>query len=102
VGTWEKEEWGRIGIEMFYTGHQRLKDNPYRRESVPYLHIGILVERRIGPFRFFINAESLANVRQTKYDRLLRPQRSFDGQWTVDQWAPLDGRVVNGGFRLRL
>ena len=30
VGTWEKEEWGRIGIEMFYTGRQRLDENPYR------------------------------------------------------------------------
>jgi len=42
----------------------------------------------------------LANVRQTKYDPLLRAQRSFVGQWTVDQWAPLDGRVINGGLRL--
>jgi hypothetical protein len=24
----------------------------------------------------------------------------FDGYWTVDAWAPLDGRVINGGMRL--
>jgi outer membrane receptor for ferrienterochelin and colicins len=99
VGTWEKEEWGRIGIEMFYTGHQRLEDNPYRAQSVAYTLFGILVERRLGSLRLFINGENLTNVRQTKYDPLLRPVPSFDGQWTVDQWAPLDGRVINGGLR---
>ena len=90
---------GRVGIEMFYTGRQRLDENPYRQDSVPYWLFGMLVERRFGPLRVFVNAENLANVRQTKYDRLLRPQRSFDGQWTVDEWAPLDGRVINGGLR---
>jgi len=25
---------------------------------------------------------------------------SFEGQWTVGQWAPLDGRVINPGIRL--
>ena len=99
VGTWEKEGIGRVGIEMFYTGRQRLDENPYRQDSVPYWLFGMLVERRFGPLRVFVNAENLANVRQTKYDRLLRPQRSFDGQWTVDEWAPLDGRVINGGLR---
>jgi len=24
-----------------------------------------------------------------------------DGRWTVDAWAPLDGRVLNGGIRLK-
>ncbi len=26
---------------------------------------------------------------------------SIDGRWTVDAWAPLDGRVLNGGIRLK-
>jgi outer membrane receptor for ferrienterochelin and colicins len=101
VGTWEKEDWGRVGIEGFYTGRQRLEDNPYRNNSVPYWLFGLLVERHMGPLRLFINAENLGDVRQTKYNRLLRPQRSFDGEWTVDQWAPLDGRVINGGIRFQ-
>src|SRR5947207_1728054 len=36
VGTWEREAWGRIGIDAFYTGVQTLDDNPYRRSHVPY------------------------------------------------------------------
>jgi len=52
-------------------------------------------------FRLFINAENLANVRQTRWEPLVLPTRGVDGRWTVDAWAPLDGRVFNGGIRLR-
>jgi iron complex outermembrane receptor protein len=100
VGMWEKEDSGRIGIEVFYTGRQQLDDNPYREQSRPYWILGILAERRIGPVRLFINGENLTNTRQTRYDRLLRPQQHRDGRWTVDAWAPLEGRVINGGVRL--
>jgi iron complex outermembrane receptor protein len=100
VGTWEKEGRGRLGLEIFYTGQQRLDNNPYRTMSIPYWVFGFLAERRLGPVRFFVNAENLGNVRQTRYDRLVRQQRDFQGRWTVDAWAPLDGRVINGGVRL--
>ena len=100
VGTWEREQQWRVGIEMFYTGRQRLEDNPFRNNSVPYHVFGILVERYFGPLRIFLNGEDLKNVRQTRYDPLLRSQPNFDGRWTVDEWAPLEGRVINGGFRI--
>src|SRR5881397_278568 len=99
VGTWERERKGRIGFELFYTGRQRLEDNPYRAESVPYWIFGMLVERRFGPARVFVNAENLLNIRQTRYDPLLRAQQNFDGRWTVDAWTLLEGRVVNAGLR---
>ena len=28
------------------------------------------------------------------------PAARRDGRWTVDAWAPLDGRVINGGLRV--
>ena len=99
VGTWERERKARIGFELFYTGRQRLEDNPYRAESVPYWIFGMLVERRFGPARVFVNAENLLNIRQTRYDPLLRAQQNFDGRWTVDAWTLLEGRVVNAGLR---
>jgi hypothetical protein len=46
------------------------------------------------------NGENLTGGRQTRWDPLLRPAVSADGRWTVDAWAPLDGRVINGGIRL--
>jgi iron complex outermembrane receptor protein len=100
VGMWESEERGRIGVELFYTGRQRLDENPFREVSRPYWIVGLLAERRFGPVRLFVNGENLTNTRQTRYDRLVRPQRHRDGRWTVDAWAPLEGRVVNGGLRV--
>jgi len=100
VGMWEKEDVARIGIECYYTGWQELEVNPYRSRSEPYVLVGALAERRFGHFRLFINAENLTNVKQTTWDPLIRPSQGPDGRWTVDAWAPLDGRVINGGLRL--
>jgi iron complex outermembrane receptor protein len=99
VAMWENEERGRAGVEAYFTGRQHLEDNPFRDESVAYLLFGALVERRIGPVRLFINAENIGGVRQTHWDPLVRPSQAADGRWTVDAWAPLDGRVINGGVR---
>jgi iron complex outermembrane receptor protein len=99
VGMWEREGKGRIGIECYVTGAQALEDNPYRSVSRPYVVIGLLVEHRIGPVRVFVNGENLTGVKQTNWDPLIRPTRASDGRWTVDAWAPLDGRNVNGGVR---
>ena len=101
VGMWEKEKVGRIGVESYYTGEQRLEDNPFRTESKPYVLFGFLAEHPIGPLSLFVNMENLTNVHQTRWDPLLRPDRAVDGRWTVDAWAPLDGRVLNGGVRLK-
>jgi len=101
VGMWEKEKVGRFGIESYYTGDQRLEDNPFRTESKPYVLFGFLAEHPVGPFKLFVNMENLTNVHQTRWDPLLRPDRAVDGRWTVDAWAPLDGRVLNGGLRLK-
>jgi len=100
TGMWERENWGRIGVECYLTGGQRLEDNPYLTESAPYVLFGGLVERRVGRLRLYVNAENLANVRQTDWSPLLRSVRAVDGRWTVDAWAPLDGRVINGGVRV--
>jgi outer membrane receptor for ferrienterochelin and colicins len=100
VGMWEVEDAGRLGLELYYTGRQRLEQNPYRDQSRPYLVVGLLVEKPVGRVRAFVNAENLTDVRQTRWDSLLRPSRGVDGRWTVDAWAPLDGRVFNGGVRI--
>jgi len=102
VGMWEKEDVGRIGIEWYYTGRQPLEENPYRQVSEPYMILGLLAEKQFGRVRLFINGENLTDVRQTRWDPLLRPSRAVDGRWTVDAWAPLEGRNINGGLRLSL
>jgi outer membrane receptor for ferrienterochelin and colicins len=100
VGMWEREGRGRVGLEWYYTGRQRLDADPFRDVSRAYSVFGALVERRVGRYRLFVNAENLANVRQTDWEPLLRRSRGVDGRWTVDAWAPLDGRTINGGVRV--
>jgi outer membrane receptor for ferrienterochelin and colicins len=99
--AWELGDLWRFGVEWYYTGRQRLDANPYRSESAPYHVFGLLASRRVGRAVLFINGENLTDIKQTDWDPLLRPSRAVDGRWTVDAWAPLDGRAINGGVRLR-
>ena len=100
VGMWEKEGVARFGVECYYTGQQRLEYNPYRAFSSPYVIFGAMGERKVAAHvKLFLNLENLGNVRQSRWDPLLLPSRAVDGRWTVDAWAPLDGRVINGGVR---
>ncbi len=101
VAMWERHGEFRLGLEMYYTGEQRVEDSPYRTVSKPYLDVGILGEITIGPASWFINAENILNVRQTREEPLLLPQRAPDGQWTTDIWSRNDGFVLNGGVRLK-
>ena len=101
VGMWEREDVGRVGVEFYYTGVQRLEENPYRTSSRPYVIVGLLAERQFGWLRLFVNGENLTGIRQTRWDPLVRPMRAPDGRWGVDAWAPLEGRNVNGGIRVQ-
>jgi outer membrane receptor for ferrienterochelin and colicins len=98
VGMWEKDVW-RAGVEYYFTGAQRLEANPYRSRSKAYSILGFLAERRFGRYKVFLNAENLTGVRQTRHDPLVLPAQAIDGRWTVDAWAPLDGRTFNFGVR---
>ncbi len=99
--AWDNDETGtRVGIEAFYTGLQSLEHDPYRTTSRPYTTIGVLVSQQIGPALLYLNGENLTDVRQTRYDPLLLPTPGEGGRWTTDQWAPLEGRLVNLGVRI--
>jgi outer membrane receptor for ferrienterochelin and colicins len=63
--------------------------------------VGLLAEKQFGRVRLFVNGENLTGVRQTRWDPLLLQTRAVDGRWTVDAWAPLEGRNINGGLRVR-
>ena len=92
----------RMGIELFYTGAQALEDNPFRFRGAPYLMAGGLLDVALSPrLRVFFNAENLTDVRQTANERLVRPTQDVSGRWTVDAWAPIEGRTINAGMRLK-
>ena len=91
---------GRIGMEVFFTGEQRLDANPYRTTSEHYTVLNLLGEYRISHLRVFVNGQNLTDVHQTHWDPIARPSQDVDGRWTVDAWAPLAGRVINFGIRI--
>lgn len=101
VAMWEDHDRGRVGLEIYYTGTQSLEDNPYRTEGKAYFEIGLLGEIVLDRYRIFLNLENILDVRQTRKDPLVRPDRAPDGRWTVDAWAPLEGFVANAGVRMR-
>jgi len=97
---WNIEGHGRLGVEVFYTGRQALRDSAFRTRTPSYVLWGIIGEWRIRRARLFLNAENLADVRQTEFDPFVRPSQRVDGRWTEDIWMPLDGRMLNGGVRV--
>lgn len=101
VGMYEVEDKGRIGLELYYTGEQHLDRDPYRTESEPYLIIGALFERQVGPVKLFVNFENITDRRQTRLDPIVLPSRGRGGRWTTDAWGDLAGRSINGGVRWR-
>ena len=100
--AFEEDEMGtRAGLEIFYTGRQRLDDDPYRTSTLPYTTVGLLIEQRVGSATIFVNGENLTGVRQTRFDPLLLQSQDPTGRWTTPQWAPLEGRMLNAGVRVR-
>jgi iron complex outermembrane receptor protein len=104
VASIEREGIHSVGLEVYFTGAQSLDENPFRDTSKPYVIFGLLAERqfatRMGRARVFLNAENIGNVRQTKYDPLVRPAPGPGGRWTTDAWTELAGFTANGGIRL--
>jgi iron complex outermembrane receptor protein len=95
----DDESGAYAAIEIFYTGRQALEDNPYAAVSSPYTTLGILLADQWRAFTVFLNGENLTNVRQTAFQPLVRTAPGEGGRWTVDPWAPLEGRRLNLGVR---
>ncbi|HEY9226770.1 MAG TPA: TonB-dependent receptor [Gemmatimonadaceae bacterium] len=91
----------RVGIEGIYYGRQALDDNPYLTESKPYLYAMAIAMRQFGNVELVANFENLLNVRQTDYQRLVRPTPVVGRRWTTDVWAPLEGFMANVAVRWR-
>jgi len=101
-GILENKKRGRIGLELGYTGRQALEDDRYRSVSEPYFELNALGEIHFGAVSIFVNAINLTNVRQTRFDPLLRTTPGLGGTPITEVWAPLDGRTFNLGIRADL
>ncbi|NMP32787.1 TonB-dependent receptor [Thalassotalea sp. M1531] len=101
VIMWEEHGSHLVGFEAYYTGTQHLEGNPYRERSEAYWHLGLLGQITVGRVSYFVNAENLLNVRQTKEESLLLPMQDPSGRWTTDIWSRNDGFTVNAGIRIQ-
>ncbi|WP_063379688.1 TonB-dependent receptor plug domain-containing protein [Pseudoalteromonas luteoviolacea] len=101
VIMWEEHGSHLVGFEAYYSGTQHLEHNPYRESSDPYWHLGLLGQITLGNVSWFLNAENLLNVRQTKEHSLVLPVQAASGRWTTDIWSRNDGFTVNAGVRIQ-
>lgn len=97
VLMYDKEEKWAVGYELYYTGWQY--DELYQ-EKPDYWIMGFMVMRHFERVSFFINFENFTNTLQTNYEPLVSPP--FNNPTFHDIWAPSDGFVFNGGFKLSL
>lgn len=92
----EENKW-RIGVDYEFKSKQQLSDG---RETDNLFTTGILVERTLGNFVFYLNAENITDTRQTRFGHLL--SAPFNTPQFTEIWAPLDGRFINAGLKIRL
>ena len=90
----------KAGFETYFTGTQRLDRNPYRDVSPSYFISGIVAEKAFGIVRLFVNFENFYDTRQTRWDPIWAGGLDEENYRPVPVYAPLEGRVVNGGVRL--
>ena len=94
VLVWEQHGRGRVGLEAYYTGPQRLSSG----ERTPgYWITGVMAEWRVGPARLFLNFENFLDTQQTNYDPIVLGPRATPT--FAEVWAPTDGFIVNGGVK---
>ena len=95
--TYERENDRIIGVDVRFAGRQALTDTLVTL-SQPYVTIDARLEKHIGPTILFVRGKNLSGVHQA---HVLRSASGPAGQWSSDIWAPLDGRVLNAGLRMK-
>lgn len=97
VLMYEVEEKLKIGLEAYYFSPQQLNDGTTGQQ---YWLFGFMAEKLWDHFSIFINFENFGDTRQTKFDNIFTG--SITNPTFRDIYAPVDGFVVNGGFKIKL
>jgi len=93
----EREAAFKTGIEAYYTSSQFLT-NRFRTKS--YWVLGIFGEKMFGKYSLFINFENITDTRQGRFTQVVFPPHQMPSFSEI--YAPTEGRVVNGGIKIRL
>jgi iron complex outermembrane receptor protein/outer membrane receptor for ferrienterochelin and colicins len=93
----EREEKFKTGIEAYYTSSQFLTN---RFKTKPYWVLGIFGEKIFGKYSLFINLENITDTRQGRFTQVVFPPHQMPEFSEI--YAPTEGRVINGGIKIRL
>lgn len=97
VLMYEQEGKLKIGLEAYYFSPQKLSDGGIGK---PYWIMGLMAEKMWQRFSVFVNFENFTDTRQTRFDTIFTG--SIANPRFRDIYAPVDGFVANGGFKVRL
>lgn len=97
VLVYEKEDKWKLGLEGYYYSEEPLNDG---RIGKAFWTFGFMAEKIWAHWSLFVNFENLTDTRQTRFDTIYTGPVS--NPVFRDIYAPLDGRVVNGGVKVRL
>lgn len=87
-----------IGLEAYFFSPQQLSDGS---TGESYWITGLMTEKKLSElFSVFLNFENFLDTRQTAFDTVFTG--SINDPQFRDIYAPVDGFVINGGFKLRL
>jgi len=97
VLVWEQEDNFRVGLEAYYFSSQRRTGDA---DGESYWIYGVMTEKKIGQnVTAFLNFENFTDTRQTKFEDI--NSGTLKNPQFRDVYAPLDGFVINGGFRIK-
>ncbi|MDN5203590.1 TonB-dependent receptor [Fulvivirgaceae bacterium BMA10] len=98
VLMYEKHDNFWIGLEAYYFSPQKLGDGS---NGESYWIAGLMTEKKLGEqFSVFLNFENFLDTRQTAFDTIFTG--SINDPQFRDIYAPVDGFVINGGFKWKM
>jgi len=93
----EKEASFKTGIEAYYTSSQFLT-NGFRTK--PFWTLGIFGEKTLGKYSLFINAENITDTHQGRLSQVVFPPHQMPTFSEI--YTHTEGRIINGGIKIRL
>lgn len=97
VLMFEEHDSYRIGLEAYYTGKQYLITG---EQTTDFWVTGLMLEKKFGSLSIFLNFENFLDTRQSRYGPMYAGSPS--NPEFVEIYAPTDGRIINGGIKLKL
>jgi iron complex outermembrane receptor protein/outer membrane receptor for ferrienterochelin and colicins len=95
--VFEQHENFKTGVEFYYGSRQILDD---RSRTRAFAEVGLFAEKTFGKFSIFVNAENLTDVRQSRYSTVVFPPHQAPS--FADLYTHTEGRIFNGGVKIRL